>query len=130
MTTNPLPIIDPELCDGCARCIEVCPTGALDLVMGKAELRYPDRCTYCTACEEACPTNAIVFGNVNDKNSPVYKIRNEEQTNRLYYALEQLHVLPGVSYLAKIRNTDRHVGVADEHHTTSTEKKEEAPAAH
>lgn len=61
MTTNPQPIIDPELCNGCARCIEVCPTGALDLVMGKAELRYPDRCTYCTACEEACPTNAIAL---------------------------------------------------------------------
>lgn len=61
MTTNPLPIIDPALCDGCGRCIEVCPTGALDLVMGKAELRYPDRCTYCTVCEEACPTSAIAL---------------------------------------------------------------------
>jgi molybdopterin-containing oxidoreductase family iron-sulfur binding subunit len=64
------------------------------------------------ACQQACPTNAIVFGNVNDKASPVSKIRNEEQTNRLYYSLEQLHVLPSVSYLAKIRNTDRHVGLA------------------
>lgn len=61
MTTNPLPIIDSELCDGCTRCVEVCPTGALDLVMGKTELRHPDRCTYCTACEEACPTNAIAL---------------------------------------------------------------------
>jgi NAD-dependent dihydropyrimidine dehydrogenase PreA subunit len=61
MTTNPLPIIDPELCDGCARCVEVCPTGALDLMMDKAALRYPDHCTYCTTCEEACPTNAIAL---------------------------------------------------------------------
>ena len=64
------------------------------------------------ACQQACPTNAIVFGNVNDKASPISKIRNEEQTNRLFYSLEQLHVLPSVSYLAKIRNTDRHVGLA------------------
>jgi Fe-S-cluster-containing dehydrogenase component len=75
------------------------------------------------ACQQACPTNAIVFGNVNDKSSPVSKIRNEEQTNRLYYALEQLHVLPNVSYLAKIRNTDRHVGLAAADHA------EHAPAA-
>jgi molybdopterin-containing oxidoreductase family iron-sulfur binding subunit len=85
-----------------------------------------------TACQQACPTNAIVFGNVNDKKSPVYKIRNEDQTNRLFYALEQLHVLPNVSYLAKIRNTDRHVGLkADEHHAAAPagEHKAEGEAA-
>jgi ferredoxin len=61
MTPNPLPIIDQEHCDGCAQCVEVCPTQALTLAWGKAELRYPDRCTYCAACEEACPLNAIAL---------------------------------------------------------------------
>ena len=65
-----------------------------------------------TACMQACPTNAISFGNVNDKASEVSKARADE--NRNFYVLEQLHVLPNVSYLAKIRNTDRHVGVAEE----------------
>jgi molybdopterin-containing oxidoreductase family iron-sulfur binding subunit len=90
-----------------------------------------------TACQQACPTNAIVFGNVNDKKSPVSKIRNEEQTNRLFYALEQLHVLPSVSYLAKIRNTDRHVGLKQEEHHAAAEPakaegktEEKAEAAH
>jgi molybdopterin-containing oxidoreductase family iron-sulfur binding subunit len=86
-----------------------------------------------TACQQSCPTNAIVFGNVNDKNSPVSKIRSEEQTNRVFYALEEIHVLPGVNYLAKIRNTDRHVGVAEEgHEEAAAEKHEEkkAEAAH
>jgi molybdopterin-containing oxidoreductase family iron-sulfur binding subunit len=87
-----------------------------------------------TACQQACPTNAIVFGNANDKNSPVSKIRNEEQTNRVFYSLEQIHVLPNVNYLAKIRNTDRHVGVAEEahHEAAGAEHKEEkkAEAAH
>jgi len=85
-----------------------------------------------TACQQACPTNAIVFGNVNDKKSPVSKIRNEEQTNRLFYVLEQIHVLPNVSYLAKIRNTERHVGVAEESHheaaAAGAEHKEEKKA--
>ncbi len=62
-----------------------------------------------TACMQACPTHAISFSNVNDKESDVYKIRNEEQTHRAFYVLEQLHVLPNVNYLAKIKNTDRHV---------------------
>ncbi len=77
-----------------------------------------------TACQQACPTNAIVFGNVHDKKSPVSVIRNEEQTNRLFYVLEEIHVLPNVNYLAKIRNTERKVGVAEETH--QEEKKTEA----
>ena len=70
-----------------------------------------------TACMQACPTHAISFSNVNDKESDVYKIRNEEQKDRTFYVLEQLHVLPNVNYLAKIKNTDRDV---------TNEKKQEA----
>ena len=77
-----------------------------------------------TACQQACPTNAIVFGNVHDKKSPVSVIRNEEQTNRLFYVLEEIHVLPNVNYLAKIRNTERNVGIVEEAH--QDEKKTEA----
>ena len=62
-----------------------------------------------TACMQACPTHAISFGNVNDKESDVYKIRHVEQKHRNFYVLEHLHVLPNVSYLAKIKNTDRNV---------------------
>ncbi|MEO9210981.1 MAG: 4Fe-4S dicluster domain-containing protein [Ginsengibacter sp.] len=63
-----------------------------------------------TACMQACPTNAINFGNVNDKESRVSKIRYEEQINRKFYVLEQLHTLSNVNYLAKVRNTEREVG--------------------
>ncbi|ASZ10131.1 TAT-variant-translocated molybdopterin oxidoreductase [Chitinophaga pendula] len=59
-----------------------------------------------TACQMACAADAIVFGNVNDKDSAIYKVRNEEQADRMYYVLEHLHVLPSISYLAKIRNKD------------------------
>jgi len=57
------------------------------------------------ACAQACPTSAIVFGNVNDNTSTVAKIRNENQ-RRVFYVLEQIHTLPNINYLAKIRNTD------------------------
>ncbi|RPE13370.1 4Fe-4S dicluster domain-containing protein [Chitinophaga lutea] len=59
-----------------------------------------------TACQQACATDAIVFGNINDKDSRIAKVRNEEQTDRLYYVLEETHVLPSINYLAKIRNKD------------------------
>jgi molybdopterin-containing oxidoreductase family iron-sulfur binding subunit len=58
-----------------------------------------------TACMQACPTNAIVFGNVKDKESKIVKTRAEND-DRLFYVIEQLHTLPNVNYLAKIRNTD------------------------
>ena len=78
-----------------------------------------------TACMQACPTHAISFGNVNDKESDVFKIRNVDQKHRTFYVLEQLHVLPNVSYLAKVRNTDRHIGVEEAH-----EEKKEGTKAH
>jgi molybdopterin-containing oxidoreductase family iron-sulfur binding subunit len=83
-----------------------------------------------TACMQACPTHAISFGNVNDKESDVYKIRNVEQKDRTFYVLEQLHVLPNVSYLAKVKNTDRHVSnQKEEEEGGHEEKKEEHKAA-
>jgi molybdopterin-containing oxidoreductase family iron-sulfur binding subunit len=63
-----------------------------------------------TACQQACPTDAILFGNVNDKDSAIYKLRHEEQRERVYYVLEQLHTLPNVGYLANIRNSEMVVG--------------------
>jgi molybdopterin-containing oxidoreductase family iron-sulfur binding subunit len=66
-----------------------------------------------SACQQACPTSAIMFGNVNDKKSPISLLRNVEQKDRVFYALEQIHTLSNVNYLAKVRNTNREVGVAE-----------------
>jgi molybdopterin-containing oxidoreductase family iron-sulfur binding subunit len=75
------------------------------------------------ACQQACPTNAINFGNANDKNSSITKTRIENP-NRQFYVLEQLHVLPNVTYMAKVRNKD------EEHEAGNkgAEKKEGAHA--
>lgn len=57
------------------------------------------------ACQQACPTNAINFGNANDKGSSITKTRMENP-NRQFYVLEMLHVLPNVTYMAKVRNVE------------------------
>jgi len=54
-----------------------------------------------TACQTACPADAIVFGNVNDKESEVSKLQENERT---YYVLADLHTLPSVGYMTKVRN--------------------------
>ncbi len=59
-----------------------------------------------TACQQACPTDSIVFGNVNDKNSEIYKLRRKQDEERVFYVLEEIHTLPNINYLSKIRNTD------------------------
>ncbi|NDC41224.1 MAG: 4Fe-4S dicluster domain-containing protein, partial [Chitinophagia bacterium] len=63
-----------------------------------------------TACQMACPTDAIQFGNVNDKESKIFKLRRDEQKERAFYVLEQIHTLPSINYLARIRNTDEILG--------------------
>ncbi len=79
-----------------------------------------------TACQQACANGCFVFGDYNDHNSAVRKIR-EQSPNRLFYTLEQLHTLPNVSYLAKIRNTDELLKV-EEHGTPVEHEKGEEPS--
>lgn len=57
------------------------------------------------ACQQSCPSDCIVFGNVNDPHSAISKVR-QENPFRLFYSLEQLHIMPNVNYLAKVRNRD------------------------
>lgn len=56
-----------------------------------------------TACQDACPAYAIEFGDVNDKDSEVYKRRYHELG---YHVLEEIKVAPNVTYIAKLRNID------------------------
>ncbi|SHF02030.1 TAT-variant-translocated molybdopterin oxidoreductase [Flavisolibacter ginsengisoli] len=85
----------------CSFCVQRTQAGKLQAKMENRPLGGDD---VITACAQACPTNAITFSNVNDKTSTVSKIR-EQNPRRLFYVLEQIHTLPNVSYLAKIRNT-------------------------
>mmetsp|Transcript_22809 Transcript_22809/g.11014 ORF Transcript_22809/g.11014 Transcript_22809/m.11014 type:complete len:259 (-) Transcript_22809:1656-2432(-) len=50
---------------------------------------------YQTACTQACPANAITFGDLNNRNHKVYKLKKEKNTFRL---LERLGTNPKVYY--------------------------------
>ncbi len=68
------------------------------------------------ACVQSCPTDALVFGDLNNKDA---KVTKDIQNERNYHLLEQLHTLPSVGYLTKVRNTKGDENADKDHHTVS-----------
>ena len=82
----------------CSFCVQRIQEKKLDAKLENRPLKDGD---IKTACAQACPADAIVFGDLSDPGSKVSKLFKDK---RNYHLLEELHTLPSVGYLTKVRN--------------------------
>jgi molybdopterin-containing oxidoreductase family iron-sulfur binding subunit len=121
MVLNPDVVVRSRgVMEKCSFCVQRLQEGKLK---AKKENRgLEDNVDIQTACQQACPTNAIVFGNANDKTSKVTTTRSE-QALRLFRVIEEVHTLPSISYLAKVRHSETAFSMTEEgKEETATEK--------
>ena len=85
---------DADLCVGCMYCLAACPYQVRFI---NPVTRVADKCDFCRktnlaagkepACVESCPTKALVFGNLDDPDSPIAQRLVKETTYRYKQAL-------------------------------------------
>ncbi|TAE89027.1 MAG: 4Fe-4S dicluster domain-containing protein, partial [Bacteroidetes bacterium] len=96
----------------CSFCIQRIQAGKLAAKLENRKVKDGD---VKTACQQSCPADAIIFGDVNDKNSEIAKLFKNE---RSYVVLEEYDVQPSVSYMTKIRNVNETLAGHSGHSTT------------
>ncbi len=84
----------------CSMCIQKTQKTILD---AKKDGRVIQDGEFQTACSSACNNGAMVFGDINDKES---KIAELSKSNRMYHLLESVGTKPNVFYHVKVRNTE------------------------
>jgi MoCo/4Fe-4S cofactor protein with predicted Tat translocation signal len=67
----------------------------------RADEKIKDDGSLQTACQQSCPAGAIIFGNINDPESRVAKLKMQD---RNYGLLADLNTRPRTTYLAEVRN--------------------------
>jgi len=84
---NPYPYIDPEICDGCLTCRDVCPRKVITGDGKKIIIDYSG-CIRCFCCSEMCPQGAI---------EPKYRFIADLILNRLGFGgrRKQANMRPG-----------------------------------
>uniref|UniRef100_UPI004048FA79 TAT-variant-translocated molybdopterin oxidoreductase n=4 Tax=Gelidibacter sp. TaxID=2018083 RepID=UPI004048FA79 len=83
----------------CSMCIQMTQKTILD---AKRDGRVIKDGEFQTACSAACSSGAMVFGDINDKESKVAELTHD---NRMYHLLESVGTKPNVMYHTKVRNT-------------------------
>jgi Fe-S-cluster-containing dehydrogenase component len=106
MVNNPdVTVRGRGIMEKCTYCVQRINDARIEAKKAGREVKDGD---IVTACQQACPTNTIVFGNVDDKESAVHRLREDP---RAYLLLEELQTRPRTSYLAKLRNPNPEIEV-------------------
>lgn len=101
MVLNPDVVVRSRgVMEKCSMCIQMTQKTILDAKREGREIKDGE---LQTACSAACGTGAMVFGNVNDKDSEVVKLK---QDKRMYHLLGFKGTRPNVFYHVKVRNTN------------------------
>lgn len=82
----------------CSLCIQMTQMTILE---AKKDGRPVKDGEFQTACSSACMEGAITFGDINDKDSEIYKLK---QSDRMYHLLEEVGTEPNVMYQVKVSN--------------------------
>ena len=100
MVLNPDVVVRSRgVMEKCSMCIQKTQKTILD---AKLDGRVIKDGEFQTACSSACDSGAIVFGDINDKESEVLKLKEDD---RMYHLLESVGTKPNVVYQVKVRNT-------------------------
>jgi molybdopterin-containing oxidoreductase family iron-sulfur binding subunit len=100
MVLNPDVVVRSRgVMEKCSMCIQMTQKTILDAKLEGREIKDGE---FQTACSSACGTGALAFGDVNDKDS---KVAHLKEDNRMYHLLESIGTKPNVMYQVKVRNT-------------------------
>ena len=100
MVLNPDVVVRSRgVMEKCSMCIQKTQKTILDAKRDGREVKDDE---FQTACSSACSNGAMVFGDGNNKESKVAKLKED---NRMYHLLESVGTKPNVMYQTKVRNT-------------------------
>ena len=83
----------------CTYCIQRVNQAKISVKVEQRELKDGE---ILTACQQTCPADAIVFGNIYDKDTEVYKLTKKNKRN--YELLVELKLKSRTTYLASMTN--------------------------